>query len=144
LAAPTGGVTFYIDADVPVAVRRAIAGCRNDVTHAGAPSAPAPNTKDKDWLPLAGEQGWVVLSRDKGIRRRPAELRAVMDSGVRLFVLTSAGNLSRWDTLELLVRRWADISHTAAQNDGPFICAVTRGGLRPIEPEDLTLPSASS
>lgn len=134
---------FYIDADVPVAVRRAIAGCRTDVMHAGAPGAPAVNTKDKDWLPRAGAQGWVVLSRDKGIRRRPAELRAVMNSGVRLFVLTSAGNLSRWDTLELLVRRWADITQTAAQNDGPFICAVTRGGLRPIEPEDLALASAS-
>lgn len=137
-------MTFYIDADVPVAVRRAIAGCRTDVIHAGEPGAPAANTKDKDWLPRAGEERWVVLSRDKGIRRRPAELRAVMDNGVRLFVLTSAGNLSRWDTLELLVRRWADITQTATQNQGPFICAVTRGGLRPIQPDGVVLPSGSS
>jgi len=133
MAAPPRSVTFYLDADVPVAVRRAIADCRSDVLYAGGPGAPAVDTKDPEWLSIAGRERWVVISRDKGIRRRSAELRAVMDHGVRLFVLTSAGNLSRWDTLDLLVRRWQEITETASTNTGPFVCSVTRNGVRPIQ-----------
>jgi hypothetical protein len=137
MAAPPRIVTFYLDADVPVAVRRAIAGCRSDVLHAGAPGAPDIDTKDPEWLSLAGRERWVVISRDKHIRRKPAELRAVMDYGVRLFVLTSAGNLTRWDTLDLLVRRWPEITTAADNNVGPFIFSVTRNGVRPVHPPDL-------
>lgn len=136
-------MTFYLDADVPVAVRRAIAGCRSDVLHAGGPGSPPVNTKDPDWLALAGRERWVVISRDKNIRRRPAELRAVLDHGVRLFVLTSAGNLSRWDTLDLLVRRWPDIAAAAEDNAGPFICSVTRNGLRGLQSDGLVLSSGT-
>jgi hypothetical protein len=139
MAASRRRVTFYLDADVPVAVRRAIAGCRSDVLHAGEPGAPAVNTKDPDWLTVAGRERWVVISRDKRIRRRVAEVQAVMDHGVRLFVLTSAGNLSRWDTLDLLVRRWPDIAAAAEKNPGPFICSVTRSGLRGVHPADLAV-----
>jgi hypothetical protein len=74
----------------------------------------------------------VAISRDKSIRRKPAERRAAMHHGVKLFVLTAGGNLTRWDTLDLLVRRWANIGEMARQR-GPFVCAVTRGGLRMID-----------
>ena len=134
MAASARGLTSYLDADIPRAVRQAIAGCRNDVRYAGEPGAPAENAKDPEWLSRAGQEGWVVISRDKRIRRRPAEIQAVLNHGVRLFVLTAGGNLSRWDTLDLLVRRWPDIARTASENPGPFVYAVTRHGLRPIHP----------
>ena len=44
---------------------------------------------DVDWLQLAAERDFVVLSKDKRIRKRPHELEAIMRLGVRAFVLTS-------------------------------------------------------
>ena len=35
-------------------------------------------TKDVEWLPAVGRNGWFVLSRDKRIRYRPNEQAAVM------------------------------------------------------------------
>jgi hypothetical protein len=35
----------------------------------------------EDWLRIAGERGWVVLTRDDRIRYRPAEQRALIEAG---------------------------------------------------------------
>ena len=72
---------FYLDADIPVSVRRAIASCRDDVLYAGGPDAPAVHAKDHESLPVAGAAGWIVVSRNKRIRYQPAEIQAVMQHG---------------------------------------------------------------
>ena len=40
----------------------------------------APDTPDTEWIAEVGRRGWVVVTRDKNIRRRPNELRAVRDA----------------------------------------------------------------
>jgi hypothetical protein len=130
-ASPEGSLdTFYIDASVPLAVRVAIASVRDDVLYAGGPGAPAEATDDDVWLPIAGAADWVVVHRDKRIRKRPRERKALLASGVRAFCMTSAGNYNRWQTLVLLVQRWEGIAQIASQNAGPYIYAVTQAGLR--------------
>lgn len=47
-------------------------------------------TKDVEWLPAVGRNGWFVLSRDKRIRYRPNEQAAVMRAGVGLFLVVGA------------------------------------------------------
>jgi hypothetical protein len=55
------------------------------------------HARDSDWLPEVGRRGWVVLMKDKRIRRNQLERDALLAAGVRAFVLTS-GNLTgpRW------------------------------------------------
>jgi hypothetical protein len=53
-------------------------------------------TLDKDWLPVVGRTGWVVLTKDKWIRRRQVERNALMSNSVAAFVLTS-GDLNGAD-----------------------------------------------
>ncbi len=118
-------MTYYLDASLPVAVRTAIAGVREDVLYAGGPGAPTEDTEDDVWLPIAGSQDWVCIIRDKRIRRRPRERQAFMDNGVRLFCLTTAGNATRWEVLSLLVRRWPRIEAIAQESAGPYIYSVT-------------------
>ena len=48
-------------------------------------------TKDVDWLPEVGSRRWILITKDKQIRKREIELRALRQAGVRAFVLTSAG-----------------------------------------------------
>ena len=42
------------------------------------------------WLEQAGRTGWVALTKDDAIRRRPVELQALAAPGVRAFCLTNA------------------------------------------------------
>lgn len=122
-------MTFYLDASIPIAVRTAVAGVRDDVLYAGGPDAPAESTKDPIWLQQAGAGDWVVVMRDKHIRTRPGERQALVDAGVRAFCMTDSGNATRWQVLELLVTRWQRIQQTAANVPGPYIYAVTRSGV---------------
>jgi hypothetical protein len=70
-----------------------------------------------------------VVMRDKRIRTRVAEREALESAGVRAFCLTGAGNYSKWATLDLLVRRWPEMERIAAEQPGPFLYAVTQGGV---------------
>lgn len=45
---------------------------------------------DEVWLRDAGANGWIVLTKDDAIRRRPAEREALVEAGVRVFCLTNA------------------------------------------------------
>lgn len=129
---PSGIETFYIDASVPAAVREAIASVRNDVLYAGGPNAPAVDTPDTVWLKRAGDENWVVLHRDKKIKMRIRERRALIESGVRSFCLSNGGNLNRWETLSLLVLRWGAIERIASQNAGPYVYSVNSSGVKPM------------
>jgi PIN like domain len=59
--------------------------------------------KDVDWLPKVGEARWVVITKDKNIRRNQLEIDAFLNAGVRAFVIT-AGNVNREDQVTLLLR----------------------------------------
>jgi PIN like domain len=41
---------------------------------------------DEVWLRDAGQNDWIVLTKDDAIRRRPAERDALMEAEVRVFV----------------------------------------------------------
>ena len=93
---------FFVDEN-DLALGRSLALARKDVLHPGhvrLPEVPLGNP-DAVWLPIVGGLGLVVITRDKKIRSRPAEAALVVAAGVRGFVLTSAGDLSTWETLSL-------------------------------------------
>jgi hypothetical protein len=125
-------VTFYVDASVPVAVRRALAEVRDDVRYAGEPGCPAEDTPDDQWLATAGQNDWIVIKRDKKIRSRPGERKALVDAEVRTFCLTSGGNYNRWEVLELLATRWKRIEEVATTTEGPYVYSVTREGVKAL------------
>ena len=125
---------FFIDEN-DLALGRSLALARKDVLHPGhvrLPDVPL-GTPDSQWLPIVGGLGLVVITRDKKIRSRPAEAELVIAAGIRGFVLTSAGDLSTWDTLSVLVRQWDALErHLAAHPSGPWLAALTSQGVRPL------------
>ena len=52
---------------------------------------------DPEWISLAGQRGFVALTKDKRIRHRPAESEAVLVAKVHLFALV-AGNANLRET----------------------------------------------
>jgi hypothetical protein len=79
-----------------------------------------------------GREGWVVLTKDGEIRRRPNERDALLSSGTRAFVLT-AGQLTGPMMAELLVEQMPRVERHLRKNRGPYICAITRTGIRELE-----------
>jgi hypothetical protein len=86
-----------------------------------------PGEPDEVWLEVAGREGWVVLTRDKRIRWRPAELDAFRDHKVVVFVLVS-GNMSAAETADLIARLYPKILRLAIQAKPPVMYRVTRTG----------------
>src|SRR5205814_7319834 len=82
---------------------------------------------DVAWLPAVGRHGWILLTKDKNIRRRQLEVDAILNSGVRAFVVTAAG-LTGDDTAALLVRAMRKVYRICHQR-GPFIYNITATGL---------------
>ena len=87
----------------------------------------APDTPDTEWIAEVGRRGWAVVTRDKNIRRRPNELRAVRAAGLHLFALTS-GNLSAAETAAIIVTAWPAIRREIATTAPPALYAISRSG----------------
>ncbi|MEX2275367.1 MAG: hypothetical protein WEA10_07385 [Actinomycetota bacterium] len=129
--------TYYADASVPIDVPKALALVRDDILYPGAPGCPvrSTNVDDEDWLRVAGEQDWVVVMKDDKIRFRRWERDALMKAGVRAFCMTTAGNYTRWRTLQLLAQRWDAMEEIATMEAGPYVYGVTQAGVRPLRLE---------
>lgn len=94
-------VRYYFDADI-LGLGKVIAALRPDATFPGDPGAvvrrrqrppcviPSSDIDDVDWIPRVAADGMIAISRDSNIARRVAEVEAVVDSGLRLIVLSSA------------------------------------------------------
>lgn len=93
----------------------------------------APGAPDEEWLEVAGREGWIVITRDKHIRRRPAELDAFRTHQVIVFVL-AGGNASAAETADLVTRLYGKILKLANQAKPPAMYSVTRSrGGKPIK-----------
>ena len=84
-------------------------------------------TPDEEWLAVAGRKRWVVLTRDKRIRYRQLERRALQAAGVRAFVFTG-GNVTVKDTGAILAGALGRLEKVARNDPGPFVYHVGRAG----------------
>lgn len=99
--------TYFVDENM-LPVGRALAHVRADVVHPGhraLPQIPL-GAKDPDWLLIVGSAGLdlVVVTRDRNIRKKPAEKELFDNNGVRALFLTGSKDMSKWDKFVMLVR----------------------------------------
>lgn len=65
---------------------------------------------DTTWIPEAGKQGWIVVSRDQNQRRREAEHSALMLHRVRAIYIRQAGNPGDlYADAARIIRNWPKI-----------------------------------
>jgi hypothetical protein len=120
---------------------------RSDVLypgHDGLPAVPV-GTQDLDWMPIIARSNLIVISRDKHIRTRPAELRVYWEYGIRSVWIGAKRDLAPRDQLELFLEheerlRRAIIKYGA----GPWALAMSPSGLRPLRLRGLADPGAPS
>lgn len=87
----------------------------------------AVGAKDSDWLKRVGKDGFVVLTKDKKIRRRVAERSALIAANVKAFVLTSGG-LRGEEIAGIFASNIRKIEAFANTTKPPFIASITRSG----------------
>jgi hypothetical protein len=88
---------------------------------------------DEDWIPQVSAQGWVILTKDKNIRRTAGEREAVLLSNARVVTLSS-GNMRGADMAALFVNRLAEIEQLAASHPPPFVAVLSPVGIQVVLP----------
>ena len=88
---------------------------------------PSGGLKDEEWLREVGGRGWLALTKDKAIRRRPNEILAFKNANVRAVVL-SAGTMTGPDQAALFTRRWPKLLKYANTLTPPFLVRLEKTG----------------
>jgi predicted nuclease of predicted toxin-antitoxin system len=85
------------------------------------------NAPDTEWLLVAGDRGWVVLTKDQAIGSNGLELRAIASANVKVFSLAS-GNLTRQQMADLFVAVLEKLERFTQGNQAPFIAKIYKDG----------------
>jgi predicted nuclease of predicted toxin-antitoxin system len=103
------------------------------LTEAGFPAVthdsifPDDATPDTIWLARVGKEEWLVITKDKLIRKRPLEREALIEARVRAFVF-SGGNMSGVEMAEVIIGCANKLLRIAASTPAPFVARITGSG----------------
>jgi hypothetical protein len=123
--------TFYVDICLGKTVAEALkaAGATVEI-HA---DNFAQDVEDTTWIPRVAARGWVILTKDKNIRRRHGEREATLLSQARMFTLSSGG-MRGVVMAELFVSNLEAMEAMALALTPPFLAVVTRDGIEIVYP----------
>ena len=85
------------------------------------------DARDEGWLREVGQRGWIVLTRDDRIRYRFQERTALIQAGVRAFVLVRR-SVSGPAMAAAFVNALPAMRRFVARYPAPFIARVTQTG----------------
>jgi hypothetical protein len=118
---------ILIDRSVPKPVAEALQKVRSDVLW--LEDRFRHDVKDPEWLSIAGDNGWLVILRDKKVRSRPGERRAIVEHGVGCFILNQGNDPTKWEYLKLLALTLDAMIERFDVTAKPFVYTVSRDGL---------------
>ncbi len=93
----------------------------------------ADDADDQTWISEVGQRGWVVLTKDKAISRRPLELRAVETARVRMFTLAT-GNMTGEQMAKVFAAQRLSMGRMIKKCPPPFIARVSATGVVLVYP----------
>jgi hypothetical protein len=104
----------------------------NALVQAGVPvvrhrDAFADDALDRDWLPVVGERGWVVLTKDKAMQHSEIERAAIQNARVPVFILVRS-DLSGAEMASIFVKALPAILRILRTHTPPFIAKIYRDG----------------
>lgn len=93
------------------------------------------DTEDTVWLEAIGKSGWVVLTKDKAIRRREHERDALIAASVRMFVLTAGKDLRGEEIAQMFIENISRMERMIRKQPAPFIANVYRSEVKLMYPK---------
>lgn len=88
----------------------------------------AMDSKDDEWMPVVGQNGWILIGHDAKHHLLPNELYAIKQYNLGCFYLWG-GNATRWDKMRCFARAYGRIIDAIDLTPKPFIYRVTERGL---------------
>jgi hypothetical protein len=88
-----------------------------------------PGTEDLEWIPVVAREGWIVLTRDRAIKRRKLERQAVIEGPLKYFSIGSS-NSALPTHVKVVGNHLVSIRALAQFMPAPFIATMTRQELR--------------
>jgi hypothetical protein len=108
---------------------------RDDVLYAGhedLPEVPL-GTPDVEWMNAVARRKLIVLTRDRKIRSRPAELKQYHELGIRSVWIGAKQDLTAQSQLELFLQHEARLQREVVKRGpGPWALAMSPSGVRPL------------
>lgn len=109
---------------------------REDVLYPGhedLPELPL-GTADLDWMPVVAARDLIVVTRDKHIRTRPAELRVYLEHGIRSVWIGAKQDMGPRAQVELFVKHEGRLQREITKRgSGPWALAMSPAGVRPLK-----------
>ena len=79
------------------------------------------------WLPVVGSRGWVILTKDGQIKKRPNEFVALFDADTAVFVL-AAGHMTGAAMGSLFVGVLPAMRAMVSALETPFVARILESG----------------
>jgi len=82
---------------------------------------------DSVWIPEVGRRGWIIVTKDKSIRKRYVEIAALLKANVPSFVLTSGETTAQQNAVTILkaINNMIECIRSIAP---PFLALVAASG----------------
>ena len=126
IASPPDGPRLFIDRDAwSNALGEALRA--NNVDFIAHKDLFAQDSPDGEWIQRVSDEGWIGITRDQNVRRKPNEIRLIRASKAMICVFTS-GNLSAAATAEILLKALPKIREYWASSERPALYSVHRDG----------------
>jgi hypothetical protein len=129
-------VRFYVDES---ATGLGLAMAAPEVTpHVGHPLIPEcpRGALDTEWIPAVAARGLIVITRDKKLRTKPVEIRALWEHWLRVFCIGGKKDLTTWEWLARVVKHWARMEELIEQRGpGPWIYMLNEGTVDEFVPK---------
>jgi predicted nuclease of predicted toxin-antitoxin system len=123
-AEPPEHFEFFIDECVAMRQVAEVVRDAGHVAHVQGEATFGTGTPDVEWLPKIGERDWILITKDKNIRKREIELRALRQSGVRAFVIT-AGGLRGEEQARVIREAFPKMLRLLRRHRSSFIARIT-------------------
>ena len=117
---------IFIDRSIPRGVAEAVRRMREDVIW--LEDEFRHDVPDEEWLAVAGQRGWLVITHDRKIRTRPGERRVIMEHGVGCFIMTYRQDLKKEEIVALISATLEEMERRFKATPRPFIYTVSKGG----------------
>src|SRR5258708_4623936 len=81
------------------------------------------DARDQDWIPVVGQKGWVILTKDQAIMRRYSELLAIARGYAKVYALVS-GSITGKDMAAVFAKAAPKIEKSSGQMRAPYIAKI--------------------
>lgn len=120
-------MTFFFDNTFPKQLVEILRLLKVDVRHLQEDFPE--NTLDVDWIPEVGKRGWVVITGDRGIARKPAEKKALEEARIiSVFMAKGFTNKAIFDLVSCIIKWWPEIERQVERVKAGTSLQVTING----------------